>query len=1132
MAQEHKAHAAPTPSQHPLTSPLISPPILQVKPQPTPQNPAFKVVDPQAGLSYISRNLLLSFTAQNTQLLQAVQYLKLPLRNAVACIKNNLMLTVSAYIQELTKRLELLNNTGTEVKADNDGTEESVTQKAEQSAQPTERHFTPEQIVEATYLINLEKIAGKQLLFESSVGKTLLACIFFIDPHITSPDVLEKLLRNKAFSKDIATLKAYGLLEVTPTGTLFVNPLLKTLIIHRELVPEDLHERKKAWVDFLLETAERRDPHSQSPQKTNSQNNPQSLEIRLIQAAKNGQLEVVRLLLATGVDIRAGQKQAGTPLALAAEHGQYAVMDFLLSLDKASARPQMPTLIPYTLDHKHRHLAIAGSFLTACSENDFWQWKTHLKPLHEELLSPCPSEASPDQKAFALAYFQRVARHQFLTSPLPQVLIEIIRSFLLPYDIKEYPAHARHRAAIITAPADAFSLAPFLGRTPYIDLLLMYVAHNTVPAVKAIFNKDPTLAFESGKVHVPGAQCFFDVTPLSCALYLQHWEMASAILSALPLDEAKKQLKAHEQHGAHPYGQDKEKTPPLISAMKKKQPAMVLQLLQCGASPNVQEEKSGGSAFSIAVQHPDIKMVKSFLETKADTEIRDAKGSTPLMRAAGDGRLSVMRLLLDAGANKDAKDSKGSTPLLWAVWNGQLKAARMLLAEGVEDEDISLTSLLKRDCLKGAQCFLDLGRDIETKDRAGDTPFLWAIKNGRLQEAKWLLKAGANKEARDQLGDTPLMWAAQNGRSQEVQFLLDARADREAKDEGGNTPLVLAVVKHQLGTAQLLMAAGANKKAKHRDGCGLLSWAAAEGYLEAVQLFLDADENENIEAPNQYGSTPLILAAARGHVEVVRLLLKRGANIEARGARNRTALEWAEQNGHPDCVALIREQLAEPLLTAVLDGEVELTERILGLGADKETQDSYGNTPLALAALKGRVEILQLLLGVDADTEAKNQAGNTPLALAAAEGYLEIVQLLLDADADRESKNKSGDTPLICAAKNGHTKVVKLLLELGVNIDARGEKNRTALEWAEKNQRYDGCVCLLREHAAKLARAAAAQAKPSDVPSRNRAPVASYPDQPLGGGSRFLPAPKPTAAVTVVPVPVPAATVSAQLDWM
>src|ERR1700733_3963544 len=134
-------------------------------------------------------------------------------------------------------------------------------------------------------------------------------------------------------------------------------------------------------------------------------------------------------------------------------------------------------------------------------------------------------------------------------------------------------------------------------------------------------------------------------------------------------------------------------------------------------------------------------------------------------------------------------------------------------------------------------------------------------------------------------------------------------------------------------------------------------------------------------------------AAANGHVAVVKLLLEKGAKLEAKDERNGlTPLLWAAANGHEAVVKLLLEKGAE-----------------LETKSDKDN----GQTPLFYAAANGREAVVKLLLEKGAKLEAKDKDnGQTPLFHAAANGHVVVVKLLVEKGAELEAKDKgNGQTP-------------------------------------------------------------------------------------------------------------------------
>ncbi|KJR87190.1 ankyrin repeat protein [Sporothrix schenckii 1099-18] len=150
--------------------------------------------------------------------------------------------------------------------------------------------------------------------------------------------------------------------------------------------------------------------------------------------------------------------------------------------------------------------------------------------------------------------------------------------------------------------------------------------------------------------------------------------------------------------------------------------------------------------------------------------------------------------------------------------------------------------------------------------------------------------------------------------------------------------------------------------------------------------------------------TGLIVASYFGHNSVVKLLLEKRADVEAKDNDGRTPLSHAAQGGHEAVARLLLEK-----------------------GAGVEAKDNDGLTPLSSAVLFGYEAVARLLLEKGADVEAKDNYSLTPLSSTALFGYEAVARLLLEKGADVEAKDNDGRTPLSHAAQGGHEAVVKLL---------------------------------------------------------------------------------------------------------
>lgn len=158
----------------------------------------------------------------------------------------------------------------------------------------------------------------------------------------------------------------------------------------------------------------------------------------------------------------------------------------------------------------------------------------------------------------------------------------------------------------------------------------------------------------------------------------------------------------------------------------------------------------------------------------------------------------------------------------------------------------------------------------------------------------------------------------------------------------------------------------------------------------------------------------------------------------------------------------------DPLVTGQLmnavqyGGSVETIKLLLKKGADLNAKDNDGWHPLQLAAKRGDVEIVRLLLENGAKVNATNDYGATALESAAYRGYVDIVKLLVENGANVNAKDKYKLTPLMLAAENGNTNAIKLLLKNGADINAEDWMGQNALDDA-RQKKNEAIVQLLRK---------------------------------------------------------------------
>ncbi|KAM6899978.1 histone-lysine N-methyltransferase EHMT2 [Xenentodon cancila] len=238
-----------------------------------------------------------------------------------------------------------------------------------------------------------------------------------------------------------------------------------------------------------------------------------------------------------------------------------------------------------------------------------------------------------------------------------------------------------------------------------------------------------------------------------------------------------------------------------------------------------------------------------------------------------------------------------------------------------------------------------------------------AAKQGEVQRVLLMLMEGIDPtyQPDSQNRRSALHAAAQRGLLEVCYMLVQAGAQVDAKDKDLRTPLLEAIVNNHIEVARYLVQNGACVYHIEDDGYTGLHHAAKLGNLEIVNMLLETGQVD-VNAQDSGGWTPVIWAAEHKHVEVIKVLLNRGADVSIKDKELNVCLHWA-----------------------AYAGSVDIAELVLNAGCSLSSVNMHGDTPLHIAAREGYLDCVTLFLSRGADIDIMNREGDTPLTLARAD---------------------------------------------------------------------------------------------------------------------------------------------------
>ncbi|KAJ5689686.1 hypothetical protein N7462_004078 [Penicillium macrosclerotiorum] len=230
------------------------------------------------------------------------------------------------------------------------------------------------------------------------------------------------------------------------------------------------------------------------------------------------------------------------------------------------------------------------------------------------------------------------------------------------------------------------------------------------------------------------------------------------------------------------------------------------------------------------------------------------------------------------------------------------------------------------------------------------------------------------------------------------------------------------------------------------------------GSLPSVALDFSDDSSlhsDKIEESRNKVDDHLISAAEMGDEAEVRMVLAKGADVNAQGGEYGTALQAAS---HCEVMQILLAKGADvnaqdgeygtALQAASFRGYTEVMQMLLDRGADVNAQGREFGTALQAASHCSQIEVMQILLDRGANVNAQAGRYATALQVASFKGHTEVMQMLLDRGADVNAQGGEFGTALQAASYSGSKRAVQMLLDRGADVNAQGGRHGTALQVA------------------------------------------------------------------------------------
>ncbi|KAJ8791392.1 hypothetical protein J1605_004197 [Eschrichtius robustus] len=456
----------------------------------------------------------------------------------------------------------------------------------------------------------------------------------------------------------------------------------------------------------------------------------------------------------------------------------------------------------------------------------------------------------------------------------------------------------------------------------------------------------------------------------------------------------------------------------------------------------------GHTPLHVAALCGQASLIDFLVSKGAVVNATDYHGSTPLHLACQKGCQSVTLLLLHYKASAEVQDNNGNTPLHLACTYGHEDCVKALvyydvqscrLDIGNEKGDTPLHIAARWGYQSIIETLLQNGASTEIQNRLKETPLKCALNSkilSMMEAHHPSVEMGQkSSEVRERgCACRPYLRPASVWPSPTLHWApwlqVPARPPQCSVDSISQGSSASSFSSASLSSRQ------EEPRKDYREVEKLLR-AIADGDLEMVRYLLEWMEEDLDEAEDAFRAVDIEFCHPLCQCPKCAPAQKKLAKIPASGL----GVNVTNQDG------------SSPLHIAALHGRADLILLLVKHGASVGARDAKQAVPLHLACQKGHFQVVKCLLDSNAKPNKKDISGNTPLLYACSRGHHEVAALLLQHGASINASNNKGNTALHEAVIEKHVFVVELLLLHGASVQVLNKRQCTAIDCAEQNSK-------------------------------------------------------------------------------